>query len=94
MSEQQKQIIIDIHNIACILSFEQQKIIIELEEKMLDEKLLTLASDVILENMDITEKIMLIRELSLTEEERQKEREEAIPLEIILKEEGLEGLDE
>ena len=94
MSEQQKQIIIDIHNIACILSFEQQKIIKELEEKMLDEKLLTLASDVILENMDITEKIMLIRELSLTEEERQKEREEAIPLEIILKEEGLEGLDE
>lgn len=92
MSEQQKQNIIDIHNIACILSLEQQEIIKDLEEKMLDEKLLALAPDVILENMDITEKLMLIRELSLTEEERKKEKEEAIPLEIVLKEEGLEDL--
>ncbi len=92
MSEQQKQNITDIHNIACILSLEQQKVIKELEEKMLDEKLLALAPDVILENMDITEKLMLIRELSLTEEERKKEKEEAIPLEIVLKEEGLEDL--
>lgn len=92
MSEQQKQNIIDIHNIACILSIEQQKIIKDLEEKMLDEKLLALAPDAILENMDITEKLMLIKELSLTEEERKKEKEEAIPLEIVLKEEGLEGL--
>ena len=91
MSEQKKQNIIDIHNIACILTLEQQNIIKELEEKMLDEKLLSLAPDAILENMDITEKIMLIRELSLTEKERKKEVEEAIPLEIILKEEGLEG---
>ncbi len=92
MSEQQKQNIIDIHNIACMLNLEQQNKVKQLEEKMLDEKLLALAPDVILENMDITEKIMLMRELSLTEEERKKEKEEAIPLEIILKEEGLEGL--
>ncbi len=92
MSEQQKQNIVDIHNIACILSLEQQNVVKRLEEKMLDEKILALAPDAILENMDITEKVMLIRELSLTEEEKIKEKEEAIPLEIILKEEGLEGL--
>ena len=92
MSEQQKQNIIEIHNIACYLSYEQQKVIKAMEEKMLDEKILALAPDAILENMDVTEKVMLIRELSLTEEERAKEKEEAIPLEIILKEEGLEGL--
>ncbi len=92
MSEQQKQNIVDIHNIACILSLEQQNVVKRLEEKMLDEKILALVPDAILENMDITEKVMLIRELSLTEEEKIKEKEEAIPLEIILKEEGLEGL--
>lgn len=94
MSEQQKQNIIDIHNMACVLNQNQLEKIKELEEKMIDEKLLELAPDAILENMDITEKLMLIRELSLTEEERKKEKEEAIPLEIILKEEGLEGLIE
>lgn len=94
MSEQQKQNIIDIHNMACVLNQNQLEKIKELEEKMIDEKLLELAPDAILENMDITEKLMLIRELSLTEEERKKEKEEAIPLEVILKEEGLEGLIE
>lgn len=94
MSEQQKQSIIDIHNMACMLNQEQLQRILELEEKMIDEKLLKLAPDAILENMDITEKLMLMKELALTEEERKKEKEEAIPLEIILKEEGLEGLIE
>lgn len=89
MSEQQKQNIIDIHNMACILSLKELETIKELEEKMINAKLLALAPDAILENMDITEKLMLIRELSLTEEERKKETEEAIPLEIILKEEGI-----
>ena len=92
MREQHNHNLIDIHNIACYLSYEQQKVIKAMEEKMLDEKLLSLAPDVILENMDATEKIMLLRDLSLTEEERQKEKEEAIPLDIVLKEEGLEGL--
>lgn len=94
MSEQQKQNIIDIHNMACVLNQNELETIKELEEKMIDEKLLELAPDAILENMDITEKLMLIRELSLTEEERKKEKAEAIPLETILKEEGLEGLIE
>ena len=39
--------------------------------------------------MDITEKLMLIEELSLTEEQREKERKEAISFEQALKEAGL-----
>ena len=42
-----------------------------------------------LEEMDVTEKLLLLKEYSLTDEQREKEREEAIPLEDILKEEGL-----
>lgn len=57
--------------------------------KIIDERLLELAPDAILENMDITEKLMLIKELSLTEEQRNKEKEEAIPFEQALKESGL-----
>ena len=52
-------------------------------------KVLALVPDAILENMDTTEKLMLIDYYSKSEEERQKEREEAIPFEEILKEEGL-----
>ena len=58
-------------------------------EKIIDAKLLTIAPDAILENMDITEKLMLIRELSLTEEQRKKEKEEAISIEQALEEAGL-----
>jgi len=42
-----------------------------------------------LNELDTTEKLMLLREYSLTEEEREKQRAEAIPLEEILKEEEL-----
>ena len=39
--------------------------------------------------MDITEKLMLLSYISKSEEERLKDEEEAIPLEDILKEDGL-----
>ena len=42
-----------------------------------------------LEELDPTEKLMLLREFSLTEEQRRKEKEEAIPFEEALKEAGL-----
>lgn len=42
-----------------------------------------------LEEMDVTEKLLLLNEYSLSDEERAKENNEAIPLEDILKEEGL-----
>lgn len=58
-------------------------------QNIIDVRLLTLAPDAILKNMDITEKLMLIEELSLTEEQREKERKEAISFEQALKETGL-----
>ena len=88
MSEQQQHII-DIHNMSCILNVRQLKIIKELEEKMIDALLLSLAPDAILENMDITEKLMLIRELSKDKETLNFEKEESIPIEEFLKEMGL-----
>lgn len=93
MSELQKQNIIDIANIMRKLSNIEVEVLKQLAEKMIDAKLLTIAPDAILSNMDITEKLMLIEELSMTEEERQKERAEAISFEQAIKEAGL-TLDE
>ena len=89
MSETQKQNIIDVANIMRKLSINEAEVIKQLAEKMIDAKLLAIAPDAIIENMDITEKLMLIEELSLTEEQRKKEREEAISFEQALKEAGL-----
>ena len=89
MSESQKQNIIDVANIMRKLSDIQANAIKEIAEKMIDAQLLLLAPDAILVNMDITEKLMLIEELSLTEEEREKERQEAISFEQALEEAGL-----
>lgn len=93
MSEVQKQNIIDVANIMRKLSNIEVEVLKQLAEKMIDAKLLTIAPDTILSNMDITEKLMLIEELSMTEEERQKERAEAISFEQAIKEAGL-TLDE
>lgn len=91
MSENQKQNIIDVHNIMCKLNNVEAEVIKELAEKMIDAKLLTLVPDAILENMDVTEKLMMIDLYSMSEEERERARAEveAIPLDEILKEEGL-----
>lgn len=89
MSKSQKQNIIDVANIMRKLNTIEATVIKELAEKMIDAKLLTLAPDAILKNMDITEKLMLIEELSLTEEQREKERKEATSFEQALKEAGL-----
>ena len=92
MSEEFKQTLIDINNISYHLTIEEAKRIEKIAEKLLDVKLLETMPDLQveeLEEMDVTEKLMLLKEYSLTDEQRKKEREEAIPLEKILKEEGL-----
>lgn len=92
MSEEFKQTLIDIHNISYHLSIDEAKRIEKIAEKLLDIKLLETMPHLQvneLEEMDVTEKLLLLKEYSLTEEERQKEIEEAIPLDEILKEEGL-----
>ena len=89
MGENQKQNIIDVHNIMCKLNNAESEVIKELAEKMIDVKLLTLVPDAILENMDVSEKLMMIDLYSMSKEEREREEAEAIPLDEILKEEGL-----
>ena len=92
MSEEFKQTLIDINNISYHLSIEEARRIEKIAEKLLDVKLLETMPNLQveeLEEMDVTEKILLIKEYSLTDEQRKKERDEAIPLEDILKEEGL-----
>ena len=92
MSEEFKQTLIDINNISYHLSIEEAKRIEKIAEKLLDIKLLEELPHLQiteLEEMDVTEKLMLLKEYSMPEEQRNKEREEAIPLEDILKEEGL-----
>lgn len=92
MSDEFKQTLIDINNISYHLSIEEAKRIEKIAEKLLDIKLLEELPHLQiteLEEMDVTEKLMLLKEYSMPEEQRNKEREEAIPLEDILKEEGL-----
>ena len=89
MSENQKQNIIDITNISNVLTLKETETLKKFAEKLLDIKLLMLVPDAILENMDTTEKLMLINYYSKSEEERQKDEKEAIPLEECLKKAGL-----
>ena len=92
MSEEFKQTLVDINKISYHLSIEEAKRIEKIAEKFLDIKLLETMPELQtdeLEEMDVTEKLLLLNEYSLSDEERAKENNEAIPLEDILKEEGL-----
>ena len=92
MSENQKQLLIDINNISCSLSEEDAKKIEKVAINLLDISLLETMPNLELselKELDTTEKLMLLREYSLSEEERKKENEEAIPFEEALKEAGL-----
>lgn len=90
MSETQKQNIIDISNMIDKLGNKELETIKKIIEKMIDAKVLLLAPDAILNNMDITEKLMLIDYYSKSEEERNQLEEDTIPFEEILKEEGID----
>lgn len=92
MSEHQKQLLIDINNISYSLGEECAEKIKRVAINLLDIKLMEIMPKLSLnelEELDTTEKLMLLREYTLSEEERKKEKEEAIPLEEILEEEGL-----
>ena len=96
MSETQKQLLIDISNISYNLGEEYAEKIRKVATNLLDVRLLEVMPKIDLselEELDTTEKIMLLKEYSLTEEERKKEKEEAIPFEEVIKEMGL-NIDE
>ncbi len=81
MSENQKQMLIDVTNIITTLNIEEATAITKYAEKLIDIKLLSLEPTILLENMDTTEKVMLLKELSKSDEQRQKEENEAISIE-------------
>lgn len=89
MSENQKQSIININEILYKLSESEISIASSFFDNLLNMKVLALVPDAIIENMDTTEKLMLIEYYSKSEAERKRDEEESIPLDEILKEEGL-----
>ena len=90
MSETQKQNIMDINNMIYKLNSNELEKVKRVIEKMIDTRLLLLAPDVILENMDITEKLMLIEYYSQSDAERKKLEEDTVSFEDILQEEGID----
>ena len=90
MSETQIQTIKDVMkmttkvNMDCLISVKK------IMEEALDAELRKLEPTIILENMDITEKIMYLDYLTEDKEEKDKELKESISFEEILKREGLD----
>ncbi len=58
-------------------------------EKAIDSELLRLEPNIILENMDITEKVMYFDYLIESKDTKEKELKNAVSFEEILKREGL-----
>lgn len=89
MSETQIQAIQDVIKMTPRLNMESLTTIKNLMEKAIDEELLKLEPSIILENMDITEKIMYLDYLTESKDSKEKELANSITLEEVLKREGL-----
>jgi len=93
MSETQIQTIKDIIRMTPKLNNECLNAIRVLMEKEIDAEILKLEPTAILKNMDITEKVMYLDYLNESDDIKQKEKEEAVSLDEVLKREGL-SIDE
>lgn len=89
MSDAQIQAIKDVFKMTPRLNIECLNSIKILMEKAIDYELLKLDPAVILENMDITEKVMYLDYLKETNELKNTEEKNSKSFEDILKEEGL-----
>ena len=89
MSETQIQAIKDVIKMTPRLNIECLNSIKILMEKAIDSELLRLEPTVILENMDITEKVMYLDYLTESKDTKEKELKNAESFEEILKREGL-----
>lgn len=89
MSEAQIQAIKDVIKMTPRLNIECLNSIKILMEKAIDSELLKLEPTVILENMDITEKVMYLDYLTENKDTKEKELKNAVSFEEILKREGL-----
>lgn len=90
MSDIQLQAIKDVIKMTPKINFDCLISIKQLMEKAIDDELLALEPSIILENMDITEKLMYLDYLHESKEDEQKN---AISLEEILKREGIDFND-
>ena len=89
MSDVQIQAIKDVIKMTPRLNLESLTSIRDLMEKAINAELLKLDPDVILENMDITEKVMYLDYLTENKGTKAKEIENSISFEEVLKKEGL-----
>lgn len=89
MSEAQIQAIKDVIKMTPRLNVECLNSVKILMEKAIDSELLRLEPTVILENMDITEKVMYLDYLTEGKDTKEKELKNAVSFEEILKREGL-----
>lgn len=89
MSETQLQTIKDVIKMTPRLNIDCLNSIKILMENAIDSELLRLDSTVILENMDITEKVMYLDYLTETKDTKENELKNAVSFEEILKREGL-----
>lgn len=89
MSEAQIQAIKDVIKMTPRLNTECLNSIKILMEKAIDSELLRLEPTVILENMDITEKVMYLDYLTESKDTKEKELKNVVSFEEILQREGL-----
>lgn len=89
MSENQKQLMTDITNMIPYVNIKFVQGIKSLFETEIEQEILKINPETEFDDMDITEKLMLLSYISKSEEEKKKDEEEAIPLEECLKEAGL-----
>jgi len=89
MSEAQIQAIKDVIKMTPRLNVECLNSVKILMEKAIDSELLRLEPTIILENMDITEKVLYLDYLTENKDIKEKELKNAVSFEEILKREGL-----
>ena len=89
MSETQIQAIKDVIKMTPRLNIECLNSIKILMEKAIDSELLRLEPTVVLENMDITEKVMYLDYLTESKDTKETELKNAVSFEEILQREGL-----
>ena len=89
MSETQIQAIKDVIKMTPRLNMECLNSIRILMEKAIESELLRLEPTVILDNMDITEKVMYLDYLIESKENKEQELKDAVSFEEVLKREGL-----
>ena len=89
MSDAQIQAIKDVIKMTPKLNVDSLNTIRKIMEKEIDAQLLKLEPSVILENMDITEKVMYLDYLTESSETKDEELRNSISFEEILKREGL-----